>query len=64
MSRGMNVRGEDRLDPVVVEESFPSFAIGNEDELHWPFGGGEDSGYPVHLFMCRDKTHVFRRDLD
>ena len=52
------------MDPVVVEECLPSFVIGNDDELQWSFGRGEVSDRPVRLFVCRDKTHVSRRDLD
>ena len=46
------------MDLVVVEECLSSLAIGNEDELHRPFGRGEVTCRPVRLFVCRGKAHV------
>ena len=52
------------MDPVVAEECLPSFCVGNDDELHRPFGRGEISGHFVRMYVSQNKAHVSLWDVD
>ncbi len=60
----MYSRAKDPLDPVVAYKCLPTLFVGDKDELHRPFRGGEDWVGLVRLFVRGDKPHVPRRDSD
>jgi hypothetical protein len=61
----LDCRAQDTLDPVVGDKCLPTFVVGDKDEFHKPFRGGEDRVVLVGLFvMSGYKSHVPRRDPD
>ena len=52
------------MDPVVADKCLPTLVVGDKDELHRPFHGGEDWIGRIGLLVSGDKTHVPRRDPD
>jgi hypothetical protein len=61
---GLDCRAHDLLDPVVTEKFLPTLAVGDKNEFHRPFRGGEDRVGFVGLLASGDKPHVPRRDPD
>ncbi len=52
------------VDPVVAGKRLETLVVGDEDEFHGPFRGGEDRYGLVGLFVCWNKPHVPLRDPD
>ena len=46
------------------DKCLPILVVGDEDKVHRLFLKGEDKCGLVGLFMCGNKPHVSRRDLD
>ena len=52
------------MDPVVAYKCLPTLLVGDKEEFHRPFCGGEDLVGLFGLFVRGDKLHVSRRDPD
>ncbi len=61
---GLDCRAHDPLDPVVAYKCLPTIFVGDKDEFHRSFRGGEDWVGLVGLFVGGDKPHVPRQDPD
>jgi len=57
---GLDCRAHDLLDPVVAEKCLQTLVIGDKNEFHRPYRGGEDLVGLVGLLVSGDKTHVPR----
>ncbi len=60
----LELPGSVSVGPVLTYKCLPTLVVGDKDEFHWPFRGGEDWVGPVGLFMSGDKPHVPLRDPD
>ena len=48
----------------MTDKCLPTLVVGDEDKFHRLFRGGEDGCGLVGLFVCGNKPHMPRRDLD
>ena len=60
----MDCRAKDLLDPVMAYKCLPTLFVGDNNEFHRPFRGGDDWVGLVRLLMSGDETHVPCRDPD
>jgi hypothetical protein len=60
----LDCRAHDLLDPVVEDKCLPTLVVGEKDEFHRLFRGGEGRIGLVGFLVSGDKPHVPRRDPD